>query len=518
MVLTGQFSSGKSKLITALTDRAVEPASDADIATDTVTSYPWDGAVVLVDTPGVQSGLRSHDDLALSAIGDADFILFVIHVGLFDDASRDFLRHLANDLQLFGQMIVVITQVGKQAAAPGIRQQAVKAALGTTTFNLPVVEVDSVDYLRSLEGGPRAEAFRTRSGIDDLRATINQISEDRGELARLRQPLHLTRQLCDEAQGLFIADERARLALSLLASQRSAVSERRLMIEKTFRTSEADFKSSSLVDVKAFVDRATSLPEDSDNAQQVLAGAETRLVEALERHADAFGRSIARLAESQFDKLDEQLIEIGDSNRATQLDRPVGDVNLAAPDSFGTVDGRPPGGGPRPSLDWRSASKQIKNSRAWWGAGDGVRSAAGSNGHQIVLDIGHRFGKKFKPWEAVKIADKVGKAAKVGGFVIQIGGAGYDVWKNERDAHRAQIESERQHSAFVTEMMGYADRIAADARNQLWSIVDPPLDAFLAEVTSAQDQIIRSEGVRNDAVAELDAIAGEADRLLGLSS
>ena len=67
------------------------------------------------------------------------------------------------------------------------------------------------------------------------------------------------------------------------------------------------------------------------------------------------------------------------------------------------------------------------------------------------------FGKKFKPWEAVKIADKIGKAAKVGGFVIQIGGAGYEVWRNEREARKAQVESERQHAAFVTEIMGHAD-------------------------------------------------------------
>ena len=178
MVLTGQFSSGKSKLITALTDRAVEPPSDADIATDTVTAYQWDGAVVLVDTPGVQSGLRTHDDLALSAIGDADFILFVIHVGLFDDASRDFLRHLANDLQLFGQMIVVITQAGKQSAAPGVRERAVQDALGTATFNLPIAEVDSVYYLRSLEGGPKAELLP--SPIGDRRVASEDQQDQRG--------------------------------------------------------------------------------------------------------------------------------------------------------------------------------------------------------------------------------------------------------------------------------------------------------------------------------------------------
>lgn len=125
MVLTGQFSGGKSKLIEALTDGAVVPGSAADITTDKVTEYSWDGAVVLVDTPGVKSGLRTHDDLALVAIGKADFILFVMHSGLFDDPLRDYLRYLANTLRMFGQMIVVITQTGRQGAAEGERGEVV---------------------------------------------------------------------------------------------------------------------------------------------------------------------------------------------------------------------------------------------------------------------------------------------------------------------------------------------------------------------------------------------------------
>lgn len=179
MVLTGQYSSGKSSLIKALTDGAVQPDIDADIATGEVTEYEWDGAVILVDTPGVQSGVRSHDELAMDAIGNADFILFVVTVNLFDDASRDFLRRLANGLQMHGQMIVVITQTSKRSAADGVREQAVQDALGTVTFNLPIVEVDSVDYMRGLEGGKNAAAFKQRSRIDDLRATINRVSAER---------------------------------------------------------------------------------------------------------------------------------------------------------------------------------------------------------------------------------------------------------------------------------------------------------------------------------------------------
>src|SRR4051812_47310537 len=77
MVLTGQFSSGKSSLIKAMTDGAANVVIDSDIATNDVQEYTWDGAVTLVDTPGVQSGLRDHDMLAEEAISTANFVLFV---------------------------------------------------------------------------------------------------------------------------------------------------------------------------------------------------------------------------------------------------------------------------------------------------------------------------------------------------------------------------------------------------------------------------------------------------------
>ncbi|WP_181541237.1 GTPase domain-containing protein [Micromonospora saelicesensis] len=515
MVLTGQFSSGKSSLIKALTDGGVDPVIDADIATDAVTEYEWDGAVVLVDTPGLQSGLRSHDELAVGAIGDADFILFVVTVNLFDDASRDYLRRLAHDLRLSGQMIVVITQAGMQTAGEGIREQAVQDALGTSNFNLPIAEVDSVYYLRSLGGGPRAEMLRTRSGIDELRAQINKISEERGQLAQLRQPLHLIRLLCDEAQQLFVADPQSQTALGLLARQRSAISDRRYMIERSFLQAESQFKSACLVDVTAFVDTATSLPADGSRAREVLDASEAGLVEALDRHAEQFADAINRLTEMQFGRLSEQLLEIGTSNRAHQLSPPAGDVALETPGGVpATRSGQAAHDRAAATVDWRKVTDQITKGQKWWGAGDGLKSASGSVGHNIVKDVGHLFGKKFKPWEALKIADRIGKAAKIGGFAIQIGLTGYEVWRGEREARTAQLESERQHAAFVTEIMRHADKIAADARRQLWEIIDTPMDAFLADVQAAQDEILGAELARGTATRELSAIASEADRLL----
>jgi hypothetical protein len=521
MVLTGQYSSGKSSLIKALTDGAVDPHIDADIATDQITDYEWDKAVVLVDTPGVKSGLREHDDLAKIAVGEANFILFVITVGGFDDASSAYLRRLVNDLQLHAQTIVVITQTGMQSAEPGLRQAAVQQALGTTSFNLPIVEVDSVYYLESLQGGPRAEMRRQLSGIDDLRGEINRISLDRGDIAALRQPLQLVRQLCDEAQSLFVDDERSRIALGLLASRRAAISERRLMIDLLFRTTETEFKSSCLVDVTGFVDAVTSLPIDGREPEAALGEAQDRLTEALDRHAQQFANSINRLVAAQTDKLTEQLLEIGDSNRAVQLLSVPPQVTLSGPRGIdrprrSDADGQSKGdsGG----VDWGQVSDQLKHGQTWWGAGKGAGQSAGTQGHQVVKEVGHLFGKKFRPWEAVKIADKIGKAAKIGGFVLQIGLAGYEVYRGERDARSAQLESERQHAAFVTEIMGHASKITSEARIQLAGAVDPPLNAFLAKDQEIQNEILGADVLRGEAGRELVAISAEADRLLLESS
>jgi hypothetical protein len=472
--------------------------------------------VVPVYPKGVKSGLRRHDQLANEAIGDSDFILFVIDVGLFDDASRDYLRHLAHDQRKFEQMVVVITKAKKMAAQPGARRAAVQDALGTATFQLPVVEVDSVYYLRSLDDGPRQDLLRRESNLDELKSLINAISENQGQLAQLRRPYQLIRQLCDEAQELYVTDPNERLALSVLASQRKAVTERRMMIDIAFTAAESKFKSQCLVDVTAFVDTATTLPAGADVE---LGAAEETLVAALDRHSSTFAEQVNLLAEHQFDVLAEQLAEITDSNRATALLRYSGAVTPETPNSIQTS-GRtagPPSASSPNNVRWlRDVRDWLGKGQSMWGAGDGIKASAGSWGHTVVKDVGHAFGAKFKPWQAVKIANVIGKAAKAANFALQIGLSAYEVLGDERAAHRAQIEAERRHAAFVTEIMGHADHIANEARRQLSGIVDPPMRQVLDHIDGLSGQILDADTERDARSKELTEITRVADRMLDL--
>ena len=46
--------------------------------------------------------------------------------------------------------------------------------------------------------------------------------------------------------------------------------------------------------------------------------------------------------------------------------------------------------------------------------------ASGSQIHNVVLNVGHAFGVKFKPWQAVNIAKNIGNVAKILGPVVSV--------------------------------------------------------------------------------------------------
>lgn len=516
LVVTGQYSAGKSTLIKALTDAAVSPVIGADISTDTVTEYDWDGLVSLIDTPGVKAGIRHHDELAKEAIGNSDFILFVVNVDLFDDAGRDYVRELAHKDGKYDQLIIVITQISKKSAPQGYREEHVREALGTVTYLPPLLEVDAGWYLESL--GEDDPDLRLDSRIDALRTAINETSEKSGANAMYRQPFQLIRQICDEAQPIFVSDPAEQQALAVLANQRRAITERRNLIDREVTSAEAAFTNDSRTDVLWFVDSATALgdtagTQDAFNAQ--FADLERELQTRLNRHAETFGKRIDRLTESQMDTLAEQMIEIGDSHRAAALLRYDGGVEASARDVQVSRSDVGSTRQDRGHLGWmRDMQNWLQQGRKMWGAGDGVKAAAGGPGHKIVLDVGHRFGVKFEPWQAVRWADKIGKAAKVGGFVLNVAIAAGEAYIQQQQEHRAQVEANRRHSAFVTEVMGYVDEISASARRQLSDIIDPPLNDYIAGIDTRQAEILDASAGRSRASGELEAIAREADQIL----
>lgn len=75
LAFVGQYSSGKSTIISALTGRK-DIKIDANVATDHVSEYKWNN-IVLMDTPGILAGkVESHDESTKAALKECDLIFY----------------------------------------------------------------------------------------------------------------------------------------------------------------------------------------------------------------------------------------------------------------------------------------------------------------------------------------------------------------------------------------------------------------------------------------------------------
>lgn len=113
-----------------------------------------------------------------------------------------------------------------------------------------------------------------------------------------------------------------------------------------------------------------------------------------------------------------------------------------------------------------------------------MKAAAGNNRHQVVLKVGHAFGKKFKPWEAVKTANTIGKVAKVGGVAIAVGLEAYGVLADELAAVKAEQPEFERIDAMASEIHA-ARTTRSDLRDRLSSVQERAGSALSALASSA---------------------------------
>ncbi len=96
VVAAGMMNPGKSTLLNALLGKA-DFFKVADVRETTVVrSVPWGKKIVLIDTPGFSSAVGEDDDEALSAIRQADLVLFVhnLAIGGINRAELDVLMSI----------------------------------------------------------------------------------------------------------------------------------------------------------------------------------------------------------------------------------------------------------------------------------------------------------------------------------------------------------------------------------------------------------------------------------------
>lgn len=523
LVFTGYHSSGKSTLIEALTDRAFNIPIGSGVTTDQVTDYDWDGDVRLVDTPGVHADRPEHDERAKQALQAADLVLFAVPVELFDNTLVAHLRDVLGRLGKSRQTLIVITKAGTMEAAPGHREAAIKEALGSFE-QVPWVECDAQYYLDGLDLADNAPAdsaaFIEASGLAKVAALINSFAGQQGELGRLSQPLQLLVAISLEASASLTDDPNEQAALTVLARQRSALSKKRIHLGDLLEARSAQFRADAVRAATLFADGIERDEQHGELSEAMLEGHMATLNESLGTALERFEGSVKQVLEVQFDDLASEVLAIEASpygRLAVQL-RQVESASFDGREVAVTPGNAPVAAAPSWTGD---LSKYLKQFNKFWGAGDGVKAAAGSNGHQVVLKVGHAFGKKFKPWEAVKTANTIGKVAKVGGVAIAVGLEVYGVLADERAAVKAEQARAERRRSITQEILAQADAIVTDALHTVGEDLDDifkpefeRIDAMASEIhaarTARSDLRDRLSSVQERAGSALSALASSA--------
>ena len=169
----GQYSAGKSTIISALTGRN-DIYIDSDIATDKTTSYDWNG-IKLIDTPGLWRGHEDHDEITYDAIEKADLLVFCLTHSLFDSFTLDNFKKLAYNNGYSHKMMLVINKMSQEG---GEEEQKITSYYDSLIKSLephrleefPICFIDAKDYCEGREDNDDylLEASRFQTFIDEL--------------------------------------------------------------------------------------------------------------------------------------------------------------------------------------------------------------------------------------------------------------------------------------------------------------------------------------------------------------
>lgn len=199
IAFVGEYSAGKSSLISALTGRR-DLAISADIATDQCREYEWNG-VRLIDTPGLWTERKDHDARTYDAIAKADLLVYCLTYSLFDTTTLANFKELAFERNYQSKMLLVVNKMSAEAGDIEARIHHYAASLqdSLTPHDLgqfPVAFCDARDQLDGEDEGD--DELKALSRFDLLAELLNKFIETKGATARLDTPLRIVLSSLDD--------------------------------------------------------------------------------------------------------------------------------------------------------------------------------------------------------------------------------------------------------------------------------------------------------------------------------
>lgn len=493
LVFVGQYSAGKSSLIKMLT--GIERIKiGAGVTTDVVTQYQHK-SLNIWDTPGILAGeCEQHDAKALKAIAKADLLVYVITNELFDDVVGAAFRNLCFKQGRAKELMIVINKFESDSADKVTKIAGITAVLEPKIpEDFPIVFTDAQSFFDSLdeEDEQEREELLALSNAEGFTKAIDDFVAQRGLYARLTTPLQqLQVTLESKIDELTISDPLQKGLVSLLTqNKRVFQANRRDLIKKV--GTELDNLNGQIV-------------EQGNRLADALGGEQDEFEKVQDSSAYECGRLITSALEDLQATVDEclsdleaELVELANSPASLKINEALDAAKNFSPQAdqgkVGTFSKDDP-------LELNGALSQSMMKYAEKGfsflakstVGDasktGLKSVSGSTLHNSIKEVGCFFGYKFKAWEAVKIADKIGKGAKFLGPAMAICAVGMQMYDDYQQSENAK-EILRIKRDIRKSYKEYSDAVRKNIDAQLVKLLDTGFDLPIANIDEALQEI-----------------------------
>ena len=501
LAFSGQYSAGKSTIISALTGNK-EIRISADVATDEVKAYRWRD-IELWDTPGLYADRTDHTEKAEQALREADLIVYCLTTNLFDNVTASDFRRLAFEKGYAPKIFLLINKLSMEDVED--TEAYIDALIGTidrtlvphqlTEFNHSFI--DAQDYRDGLATSNQ-ELIRF-SRFEAFVAQLNAWIQERGLLARLDPPIRLGLNTIDEALATLPETTFEQNPELFLLNQQLRI------VQTQQRRTDAEVRrlGSGIVQQMQLLGEQLLSGELGKDPKQAESSFQTRCEE---------------INKSAFEELN-SLIQESYQQLQSKLDDFANESFVA--DYFASVDASQAGSVPRGESEGGGNANPIKGvAKMLLGKGSekfgmpgglmaGTKQVAGTGGHQIVYNVGKLFGKNFKPWEAVKTAKGLGQAIGILGIAM----SAYEVYEQVNEDSKA-AERQRKHEQQLQEaraqILKLAETMAAQLREVHQQEYDlPVIGRIVEQINASRDQILTKESSAKELVERLSAIRAE---------
>ncbi|MGK7890635.1 MAG: GTPase [Leptolyngbyaceae cyanobacterium] len=511
----GQYSAGKSTIISALTGQR-DIHIDADIATDTTTTYDWNG-IKIIDTPGLFTDRTDHDAITYEAIAKADLLVFCLTHMLFDTLTIENFKKLAYDKGYRWKIMLVIN---KMSAGAGEEDQKIvsyrhslSTALKPYSLNeFPTCFIDAKDYCEGIDDD---DDFLTEiSRFDTFLTELNHFVTKRASLTGLDTPVRIVLGCLDEAQISFARNSDEDTAfLEVLSRLSRRINKERERLRTKVKSITLDMtgaiategsRLASAVGEPTFEDlnkqTAINIRQQYEKAGQSLETVIESAIQSIRLEVETELQSnLTQAFVTQINFND----EVSDHSFANDSDKQQVQSQVALLQKIGGQVG---------ANITKAATREFAST-----ASQGfLRSmdVAGSSLHQGVYNVGKFIGYNFKPWEAVNMAKNIGNAAKFLGPAIAVVSIGLEAHTMHKEREREQqmadvrrditsqfkaiaVELEQQVEANLQEfeltVYGQLEKNIAEARQQTTSAMAASHTELgqIAEIRKELEAILR---------------------------